>query len=56
MCVILAGAPWEGFKVYGPFSDGIEAEQYQSERLHARCRDCGIVYTFTPEECDECDG
>jgi hypothetical protein len=35
MCVILAGAPWEGFKVYGPFSDGIEAEQYQSERLYA---------------------
>jgi hypothetical protein len=19
---------------------------------HARCRDCGIVYTFAPEECD----
>lgn len=21
---------------------------------HARCRDCGIVYTFTPSEEDEC--
>jgi len=35
MCVILAGAPWEGFKVYGPFRDGIDAEQYQSKHLYA---------------------
>jgi hypothetical protein len=34
MCVILAGTPWDGFKVYGPFANGAEAEQYQSEHLY----------------------
>lgn len=34
MCVLLVGAPWDGVRIYGPFSDGVEAEQYQSEHLY----------------------
>ena len=33
MCVILAGAPWEGFRVYGPFARDSEAEAYQQKHL-----------------------
>jgi hypothetical protein len=35
MCVILAGAPWDGFQVHGPFADGCEAERYQQEHLYS---------------------
>jgi hypothetical protein len=34
MYVIMAGTPWDGFRVYGPFDNGAEAEQYQSEHLY----------------------
>lgn len=34
MYVIMAGAPWEGFRFYGPFANGAEAEQYQSQHLY----------------------
>ena len=33
MCVILAGAPWEGFRVYGPFAKETDAEEYQNKHL-----------------------
>ncbi len=33
MCVILAGAPWEGLRVYGPFARESEAEAYQQKHL-----------------------
>lgn len=33
MCVILAGAPWEGFTIYGPFQDGEQAEAYKDKHL-----------------------
>lgn len=34
MCVILAGAPWAGFSIHGPFSSSEKAEQYQNEFLY----------------------
>jgi hypothetical protein len=34
MCVIMAGTPWTGFRFYGPFANGAEAEQYQGEHLY----------------------
>jgi hypothetical protein len=34
MCVIMAGTPWDGFRFYGPFANGAEAEQYQGEHLY----------------------
>jgi hypothetical protein len=34
MCVIMAGTPWDGFRFYGPFAHGEEAEQYQSKHLY----------------------
>ena len=33
MCVILAGNPWSGYVVHGPFADDNEAEQYQAKHL-----------------------
>lgn len=33
MCVILAGAPWDGFTVYGPFATEEEAGEYQAKHL-----------------------
>ena len=34
MCVIMAGTPWDGFRFYGPFDSGTDAEQYQSKHLY----------------------
>lgn len=30
---IMAGTPWDGFKLYGPFGNEEEAEQYQNDFL-----------------------
>ena len=35
MQIIMAGAPWRGFRFFGPFADSDEAEQYQQRYLFA---------------------
>lgn len=48
MCVIVCGAPWDGMKIYGPFADGTEAEQYQSQHLYGE--DFWWIMPLTKEE------
>lgn len=50
MCVLVVGAPWEGLRIYGPFSDGVEAEQYQSEHLFGA--DFWWIMPLEKEDCD----
>lgn len=50
MCVLVVGAPWEGLRIYGPFSNGVEAEQYQSEHLFGA--DFWWIMPLEKEACD----
>ena len=33
MCVIVCGAPWDGYRVFGPFADSDEATDYWASFL-----------------------
>ena len=34
MCAVMAGSPWDGFRLFGPFATSDEAEEYQSKHLY----------------------
>jgi hypothetical protein len=51
VCVIVCGAPWAGWKIYGPFADGIEAEEYQGQHLYGE--DFWWIMPLAKEVCDE---